>query len=239
MSRPAAQLTTTSYALLGLLAIKPWTTYELAQQMDRSLGRLWPRAQSKIYEEPKKLVARGLARATVETVGKRRRTVYAITAKGRTALREWLALPGAGPALESEQLLRIFFAEHGSKQDALATLRGVRAWADGQRAEHVAVARAYLAGEGPFPQRVPVHTLTGRFLFDFAEMVGRWAAWALEVVEGWPDDPSLAQPDWRVIEEIARAGDATRAAVGRDGRGKGTRRTAQPPGSSRAGRRRV
>ncbi len=78
----AAELTPTSYALLGLLAIKPWTTYELAQQMDRTLSRFWPRARSKLYEEPKKLVARGLARATDDAVGKRAPTIYAITPKG-------------------------------------------------------------------------------------------------------------------------------------------------------------
>jgi hypothetical protein len=33
------RLTTTSYALLGLLAVQPWSTYELTRQMDRSLGR--------------------------------------------------------------------------------------------------------------------------------------------------------------------------------------------------------
>ena len=66
MATPAApsSLTTTSYAILGLLAVKPWTTYELAQQMRRALGQFWPRAESKLYEEPKKLVAHGLARAT-------------------------------------------------------------------------------------------------------------------------------------------------------------------------------
>ena len=37
-------MTTTSYAILGLLAVKPWTTHELVQQVDRSLRRLWPRA---------------------------------------------------------------------------------------------------------------------------------------------------------------------------------------------------
>ena len=45
-----AALTSTSYAILGLLAVKPWTTYELAQQMDRALGRFWPRAESRLYE---------------------------------------------------------------------------------------------------------------------------------------------------------------------------------------------
>src|SRR5680860_420577 len=76
-------MTTTSYAILGLLAIKPWTTYDLIQQVDRSLRRIWPRAQSKLYEEPKKLVALGFARASEEQVGKRRRTRYTITARGR------------------------------------------------------------------------------------------------------------------------------------------------------------
>jgi len=56
-------LTTTSFAILGLLAVQPWSTYELTRRMDRSLGRLWPRARSKLYEEPKKLVEQGLAEA--------------------------------------------------------------------------------------------------------------------------------------------------------------------------------
>src|SRR5437763_519755 len=83
-------LTTTSYAVLGLLAIKPWSSYELTQQMDRSLGRIWPRATSKLYEEPKKLVEHGFARASTERNGRRSRTVYAITAKGRRTLAKWL-----------------------------------------------------------------------------------------------------------------------------------------------------
>src|SRR5687768_14299166 len=102
----SGSLTTTSFAILGLLAIKPWSSYELTQQMDRSVGRMWPRAQSKLYEEPKKLVANGLARATEERVGRRSRTVYSITAKGRRALAGWLHEPGVGPVLEFEQLLK-------------------------------------------------------------------------------------------------------------------------------------
>ena len=67
-------MTSTSYAILGLLAVKAWTTHELVQQVDRSMRRIWPRAQSKLYEEPKKLVAHGYARATDDSVGRRRRT---------------------------------------------------------------------------------------------------------------------------------------------------------------------
>lgn len=56
-------LTPTSYAILGLLAVRPYTTYELATQVERTVRRFWPRARSKLYEEPKKLVAAGLAEA--------------------------------------------------------------------------------------------------------------------------------------------------------------------------------
>src|SRR5262245_59085502 len=124
MSRPPT-LTTTSYAILSLLGVRPWSTYELTQQMERSLGRIWPRAASKLYEEPKKLVEHGYARAKDELVGKRPRTVYAITPKGRRALARWLAEPGGGPVLEFEGLLKVTFAENGSKADVLATLDSI------------------------------------------------------------------------------------------------------------------
>ena len=53
-----APLSTTSYAILGLLALRPWTTYELAKQVQKSLGWFWPRAERKLYDEPKRLVVR-------------------------------------------------------------------------------------------------------------------------------------------------------------------------------------
>ena len=97
----SGSLTTTSYAILGLLAIKPWSTYELTQQMDRSLGRIWPRAESKLYEEPKKLVSHGLARSERRYRGKRASTVYEITPAGRRALADWVRSTGdAAPTLD-------------------------------------------------------------------------------------------------------------------------------------------
>jgi DNA-binding PadR family transcriptional regulator len=202
MSRQST-LTTTSYAILGLLAIKSWTTYELAQQMDRALGRFWPRAESKLYEEPKKLVEHGFARASSEMIGKRRRTIYTITAKGRRALAEWVPTPGAGPVLEFEQLIKVFFAEHATKTDLLATLAGVREWSDQRLGANAGVPQAYLAGKGPFPERLPWLLLVGQFLVDFHLMVEHWAGWASGIVETWPDDLAAAQPDWETLETHA------------------------------------
>src|SRR5690349_18110968 len=106
-------LTTTSYAILGLLAIRPWTTYELAKQMEVSLRNFWPRAERKLYEEPRKLVEHGLAEVTKDAVGNRPRSIYRITPEGRSALRAWLGEPGALASLEFETLIKVFFAEQG------------------------------------------------------------------------------------------------------------------------------
>jgi len=204
----AANLTTTSYAILGLLAIKPWTTYELAQQMDRAIGDFWPRTRSKLYEEPKKLVAHGLAQASPQKTGKRPRTMYTITAKGRRALAAWVPTPSAGPVLEFEALLKVFFAEHGSKADLLATLRSLRTWAVERSRLGVGISRGYLEGEGPFPERLPWLILSGRFLDDFAAMVEEWSEWAASVVAEWPDDVRKASPDLATLEHMVRRNEA-------------------------------
>ena len=195
------RLSTTSYAILGLLAVKSWTTHELVQQVDRSLRRIWPRAQSKLYEEPKKLVAHGLARATDDPVGRRRRTRYTITAKGRRALADWLSQPGDGPILEFEQLLKISFTDSGTKADLLANLAATRAWVLDENEENLATARTYLEGRGRFPERAALNQLVGRFLTDFYVTVARWTEWASQVVENWPDDINNAPFDVAAQEE--------------------------------------
>jgi DNA-binding PadR family transcriptional regulator len=204
----ARPLTSTSYAILGLLSLRSWTTYELAQQMQRALGHFWPRAESKLYEEPKKLVERGLAKATVEHVGKRPRTVYAITPAGRRALRAWMPEPSAGPVIEFEGLVRVFFAEHGAKEDLLAAIDAAHDWVDRRHEESRAINRGYLEGQGPFPERLPWLLLCGRFLHEMMDAVDRWATWATETVESWPDDVTAAEPDLAVLEEMAAISEA-------------------------------
>jgi DNA-binding PadR family transcriptional regulator len=119
-------LSTTSYAILGLLSLRSFTTYELAEQMKRALGQFWPRAESGIYTEPKKLVALGYASVETEYVGQRPRQRYAITAAGRKALKQWMPQESAPPHVEFEGLIKVFFAERGTKADLLGTLETIR-----------------------------------------------------------------------------------------------------------------
>ena len=188
-------LTPTSYAVLGLLAIRPWTTYELAKQMDRTLNRFWPRARSKLYEEPKKLVAQGFADASAGARGRRASTLYSITPTGRQALAAWLSTDSAEPVFESEHILKVFYADNGSTEDLLATLQQLRGWANQLTVRNIEVGASYLEGSGPYPERLATLVLTGRFLDDYLETIDRWAAWATDVIDSWPAGPRDAVPD--------------------------------------------
>lgn len=202
-------LTTTSYAILGLLAIKPWTTYELAKQMEASLRNFWPRAERKLYEEPRKLVAHQLATVQHETVGKRPRSVYRITPAGQRALRAWLDEPGDLVSLEFEALIKVFFAEHGGKDQLLANLDRIHAGAlarvvvDAQWAQH------YLATGGQFPQRLALISLVGTLQAQLNQTILAWASWARQIARTWPEDLRTAPPARAELEKIAHL--ATRA----------------------------
>ncbi len=200
------KLTTTSYVILGHLALRSWSTYELAQQMKRSTRHYWPRAESKIYEEPKKLVVHGLATATREYTGRRRRTVYAITDAGRGALRRWLDEPGRPPLVEFEGLVKVLFAEQGAKDQLLATLRSVRDEAERTRQEHVALADDLAQTGGPFPDRLHVNELVFKFMWEQTETVIRWATWAEQQVARWPEDITSPGSEAGVVLREAAGG---------------------------------
>jgi PadR family transcriptional regulator, regulatory protein AphA len=196
------KLTTTSYLILGHLALRDWSTYELAQQLKRSTRHYWPRAESKIYEEPKKLLAHGLATATKEHIGRRPRTVYAITDKGREALRTWLEEPPQLPLVEFDGIVKVLFAEHGTKEQLLATLRSIRGEAERTREEHAALAQDLAVTGGPFPSRLHLNMLVFKFMWDQTETLINWANWAERQVAAWPDD--ITRPPGPEAETILR-----------------------------------
>jgi PadR family transcriptional regulator, regulatory protein AphA len=179
------QLTPTSFAILGLLSVQPFTTYELAQQMERTLSWFWPRAASMIYEEPKKLVSAGLAESQVAFTGKRRSTVYEITEAGRAALREWLDSPATGMRMEFEAMIKVAFADAGDLGQLRATVREIRADAEARLAEILDRAEEYATTGGPFPDRLPVAAITGKLLMGQHEAVIHWARWAEDALSDW------------------------------------------------------
>jgi PadR family transcriptional regulator AphA len=179
------RLTTTSYALLGLLAVQPWTAYELTQQMRRSLHYLWPKSESLLYTEPKKLVDAGLARVAEQRRGDRTRAQYRITAAGRRALAAWLDTEPAAPLFELEAMLRVTFADQGTPEQLVRSLRSTAAWAEGEMARARPQIESYLDTGGPFPERLHLIALVVGFYGELFDLMRRFSGEAADLVETW------------------------------------------------------
>jgi PadR family transcriptional regulator AphA len=200
-------LTTTSYAILGHLALQPWTMYDLAQQMRRNVHYFFPRAESQVYAEPKRLVELGLASADTEMTGKRPRTVYSITDAGREELARWLASPlTKGPMLEFEALLRVMFAPFGSDEDLASTLQQVR----DNVADFLNVADEirwrYVEGRMPFQRHVVNRSMMHDFLASFADFIDEWAERSQQRMAKWPrqNDEEKREAAVAVIAKVPR-----------------------------------
>ena len=202
MPRPAQELTTTTYAVLGLLCVRPWSAYELTQQMARSMHFIWPRAESGIYREPQKLVRLGYAVAAESSAGPQRtKTVYSATRSGRRALQAWLKTPSAPPQFESEALVKFFFADQGTKDDAGRVLGEIARHAGICTDTFRAITASYEDGAGPFPERLHIGSVIGRLYYLYAEMLSGWAHWAGQAVGEWPSTGADAAALGRKVQD--------------------------------------
>ena len=196
-----SQPTVSSYAILGLLALRPWTGYDLTRQATRSLRFAWPKSERLLYSEPKKLVELGWATTHRETVDGRSRNVYEITPEGRRALETWMTTRPGPPQLEAEALLRVLFAEHGTSDDAKASLDALRTDAREMEDSVVAINSTYLEGGHPFPDRTHLSVLFATFQVEVFRLMQRWADFASDEVDNWPDIKLVGRTD-RVDELI-------------------------------------
>ncbi len=192
-SSPPPELDPTRAAILGLLAQRPWTTYELAKQMQRSIRWFWQRAERKLYDEPKALVAAGYAVAEPGATGRRPRTVYRITPEGRAALERWLDTEGGAPVFELESLLRVFFAECGTAEQLRTTIDRMRRQAESERHALVHTAETRSTDDPMIARREPVNALSIRLVLDLYEAIEEWATWAAGVTHDWQ---ATTDPPW-------------------------------------------
>jgi DNA-binding PadR family transcriptional regulator len=189
-------LTTTSYAILGLLDIRPWTAYELTQQARRSLAFVWPVSESQLYAEPKRLEREKLITISQQPSGPHRtRQLLAITDEGKAALRAWLATEPAAPRLQIEVLVRTLFATAGSKQDLLAAIESTRRAAQEAYDYGSAIVAGYKAGENPFPERLHANILWMVFVHDLLRLIIGWTDLARAQVEQWADPVQGGDPE--------------------------------------------
>jgi DNA-binding PadR family transcriptional regulator len=164
-------LTTTEAAILGLLANRELSGYDLKGVVSRSVGYFWKPAQSQIYAVLPRLVERGLARRRdVRQEGRPDKQLYRITSAGRIALRDWLDHAPLEPEPERILLLKLFFGQHTDEAVILGYVRERRAAAEQLARELVDIDAN--AGTDPHDR---FRALTRRYGLEMSAAVVRWA----------------------------------------------------------------
>jgi PadR family transcriptional regulator AphA len=172
------------HALLGLLADRPASGYDLLKRFDGSLAFVWPATQSQLYTELGRLADAGLINVVAE--GPRGRKEYDITGEGRTELERWLVATEPDRVVRNEAILRTFFLWTVAPEQAKAYFE--RELAESQRyldrLQDIADAVEFTdAGPARF----------GRIALEdgLREMSARvdWARWAVEHTTKAPPPP--------------------------------------------------
>jgi PadR family transcriptional regulator, regulatory protein AphA len=116
--RSVISLTPTSYIVMGLISqAGEATPYALKQMAAATVGNFFSIPHSQLYAEPERLADAGYLKVKREEGGRRRKH-YALTARGRKALQDWLDAPTSELyELRDPGLLKLAF---GSDAKALA-----------------------------------------------------------------------------------------------------------------------
>jgi DNA-binding PadR family transcriptional regulator len=196
---------TTTHAILGLIAGEPASAYELAKRMQLTYSYFWPGARSHVFTEVKKLEALGWVAGEIEANGRRRRTTYAITRKGRQALALWLQTPPERFALEMEGLVRVYLASFGTDDDLDRAVAAMEASADTMLRIAGRIIPAYLEGRPPPPAaELHVRAILIDFLAGFAGFVDAWAKRSRKEIARWPEGDAAAR-DRRALRTLKSA----------------------------------
>lgn len=119
-------LTPTAYVILGMVSREARSGYEIKAAVDNSTRFFWAASYGQIYPELKRLSEAGLVEGVDAPRGERKRTLYAITAVGRDALRDWLRQAPQTFETRDEGLLKLFFSSLLPPEQAAETLRWMR-----------------------------------------------------------------------------------------------------------------
>lgn len=123
-----AELSGAAPLVLGMVKKGRQTGYEIKRLVDLSVRFFWAGSPGQIYPELRRLESEGLLSCSNSPRGGRARNVYSLTETGERALHTWLTDPSESAfELRNEALLKVFFADCLSDEEAIAVVRAMRA----------------------------------------------------------------------------------------------------------------
>jgi DNA-binding PadR family transcriptional regulator len=154
---PEGALTTLEYALLGLVAMRPMSGYDVHRVFATTPMAHFSSSPGAIYPALRRLARRGLLKAALDRATEARpRRVYALTRGGEEALHAWLRQPVTREDLvrgSGAPILRFALAEgRVSKEEVLAYLMTYRRTLESYLEELQGHAREMPAAAGLHPR---------------------------------------------------------------------------------------
>jgi PadR family transcriptional regulator, regulatory protein AphA len=119
-----------SYVVLALIGEGGAAPHDLVDMVRRGGRLFYAAAPSQLYAEPKRLAELGYVVAHKAPGRTRERTVYALTDRGREALRGWLAQPAPFPRIQNEANVRLLAGDLIDDATIVASLTAMRAELD-------------------------------------------------------------------------------------------------------------
>ncbi|MFF1556124.1 PadR family transcriptional regulator [Streptomyces sp. NPDC058279] len=165
------------HALLGLLSERPASGYDLLKRFETALANVWPATQSQMYTELTKLADAGLI--SVSAQGPRGRKEYTLTDEGLTELRHWLTEIRPQRNTRSDTLLRVFFLNVITPDQARDYLTGLMELSRQEHEDLRRLADSIDWGDDPL-------SVNGKIALEyglrFNAMRREWAAWAADQI---------------------------------------------------------
>ena len=184
----ASGLPTVAYAVLGLLARRPRSGYEIAAALREPVSFFWSAPHSQLYPTLGQLEVAGLAQHEASPgPGPRPRKTYRITERGRRALAEW-AVSEPPPRPGRDELVLRAYSAWVAEPGAVAAL--FRAEADRHRtqlARYEAFRSELLEGTGGRPPE-PRQPEFGNWLavhngLGYERAYLEWCDWVLTLLQ--------------------------------------------------------
>lgn len=176
-----------SEAILGLLAIRPMTGYDLSRSYRRALQQIWYAPLGQVYPTLRQMRSDGLLRVSLKIQHHRpNRKIYSLTAEGRKLLGQWLSQPASLPRMHHEFIHKLFQLSHigaaGRGELVDAYTKRCREWAlDLRRAE----AKLEPSLKGPNAENAWFQLLSLRHLCRIVECEAHSAQQIAEGIRGY------------------------------------------------------
>jgi PadR family transcriptional regulator, regulatory protein AphA len=161
------------HAILGLLARRPSTGYELAQMFDISLRTVWYARHSQIYPELARLGSAGYVEVVEQ--GARGSKTYGLTGAGRSELRRWLVEEDPDRSQRNESAVRLFLGQLLSPEDRARVFERDLAYVEAESAQLRALQERIEPGE-PFAAQIDLGLRTNAVLCEWLEEQAHAAA---------------------------------------------------------------